>query len=103
MRIKEFKKLIKNENYDKIIEKYMKCEIYLTDKQLEIVCKGSKHHNGCAFKYGKWIMYEVECINEKNEKFKKVFYDKKLFEKFINKCKYSHKIKILSWRCFYEN
>lgn len=48
-------------------------------------------------------MYEVECINEKNEKFKKVFYDKKLFKKFINKCKYSHKIKILSWRCFYEN
>ena len=51
MKTKEFKKLIKNENYDKIIEKYMKCEIYLTDKQLEIVCKDSKHHNGVAFKY----------------------------------------------------
>ena len=51
MKTKEFKKLIKNENCDKIIEKYIKCDIYLTDKQLEIVCKNSKHHNGVAFKY----------------------------------------------------
>lgn len=48
-------------------------------------------------------MYEVVCLNEKNEKFSKYFYDRKEFNSFLNKCKYSKKIKVLSWWCHNED
>lgn len=40
-------------------------------------------------------MYEVNCIDlEHNKRFTKYFYDYKVMQKFIRKCKYSKKIKI---------
>mgnify|MGYP001623752990 CR=1 FL=1 len=44
-------------------------------------------------------MYEVFLINEKGEKFSKIFESEFLFKKFINKVKYSKKLKVISyWR-----
>lgn len=44
-------------------------------------------------------MYEVFLINEKGEKFSKFFESEFLFKKFMNKVKYSKKLKVISyWR-----
>lgn len=44
-------------------------------------------------------MYEVFLINEKGEKFSKTFESEFLFKKFMNKVKYSKKLKVISyWR-----
>ena len=54
MRTKEFNKLIKTKDYDKIINDYIKCNIYLTDKQLTKVVELRKKDNFViAFKYKK--------------------------------------------------
>lgn len=43
-------------------------------------------------------MYEVMCLNLiENKQFSKIFYSPYLMEKFINKCKYSKKIKVTGW------
>ena len=54
MKTKEFNKLIKTKDYDKIINDYIKCNIYLTDKQLTNVVELRKKDNFViAFKYKK--------------------------------------------------
>lgn len=41
-------------------------------------------------------MFEIELINLKtNQKFTKSFWSKKLKNNFINKCKYSKKVKVI--------
>lgn len=42
-------------------------------------------------------MYEVILLNEKGEKFKKKFNSPYLFNKFLQKVKYSKKLTILSY------
>ena len=42
-------------------------------------------------------MYEVVCINEKGERFKKEFYSEFLFNKFLNRAKRSKKITVVSY------
>lgn len=43
-------------------------------------------------------MWEVECLDVVNNiYFKKEFDNEYKFNKFLNKCKYSHNIKIISW------
>ncbi len=45
-------------------------------------------------------MYEVNLLNEKGEKFTKIFENEYLFRKFMNKAKRSKTLTILSyWRC----
>ena len=42
-------------------------------------------------------MYEIECLDlETKKEFKKTFWNYHLFNKFINKCKRSKKVKILN-------
>ena len=53
MKTKEFKKMIKEMKPDDIKSLYMTCKIYLTEKQLDQVCKMGEHHGGCGFKYSK--------------------------------------------------
>ncbi|MCQ2978259.1 MAG: hypothetical protein MJ245_00480 [Clostridia bacterium] len=44
-------------------------------------------------------MYEVTCVDLTTKKeFVKVFYLEELFNKFINKCKYSKKIVVRGYR-----
>lgn len=44
-------------------------------------------------------MYEVSCFDLTTKKqFYKVFYREDLFKKFMNKCKYSKKIKTTGYR-----
>ncbi len=47
MKASKLKALCRKHSYDKIIEMYMKSEIYLTDKQLEKICAKGSHHGGC--------------------------------------------------------
>lgn len=49
MKSKDFNKLIKEKEPNKIIADYMTCKIYLTDKQLQKVCLLGNHHGGCSF------------------------------------------------------
>lgn len=49
MKASRLKSLCRKYSYDKIIEMYMKSEIYLTDKQLEKICAKGSHHGGCCF------------------------------------------------------
>lgn len=42
-------------------------------------------------------MWELTCLDlENNKRFTKVFYDYKLKENFVRKCRYSKKIKIVA-------
>ena len=47
MKKREFKKLLEEYTSNEIIEMYMTCKIYLTEKQLDKVCENSSHHGGC--------------------------------------------------------
>ena len=47
MKKREFNKILEKYTSDQILEMYMTCKIYLTDKQLEKVCENSSHHGGC--------------------------------------------------------
>ena len=42
-------------------------------------------------------MFEIVLLNEKGQKFKKTFTSFYLYNKFLNKVKYSKKIKIISY------
>lgn len=42
-------------------------------------------------------MYEIILLNEKGEKFTKKFNSEYLYRKFLNKTKYSKKLKVLSY------
>lgn len=43
-------------------------------------------------------MYEVTCVDLITKKeFNKIFYREDLFKKFITKCKFSKKLKVVSW------
>lgn len=58
MKARELKKLIKIKEPQEILKDYMRCEIYLTDKQLGKVIelkKGTPYENrgGTGFDYGK--------------------------------------------------
>lgn len=47
MKASKLRALCRKYSYDKIIEMYMSCKIYLTDKQLEKICAKGSHHGGC--------------------------------------------------------
>lgn len=47
MKASKLRGLSRKYSYDKIIEMYMTCKIYLTDKQLEKICAACSHHGGC--------------------------------------------------------
>lgn len=47
MKASKLRGLCRKYSYDKIIEMYMKSEIYLTQKQLEKICSKGSHHGGC--------------------------------------------------------
>lgn len=54
MKTIKFNELIKTKDYDKIINDYIKCNIYLTDKQLKKVIELRKKDNFViAFNYKK--------------------------------------------------
>ena len=53
MPTKIFKKIIKEVDPDKLLEKYMIGELYFTDKQLEILTGLGSHHGGANKNYGK--------------------------------------------------
>lgn len=42
-------------------------------------------------------MYEISLINERGERFKKIFYSEFLYTKFLNRAKRSRKIKVTSY------
>lgn len=42
-------------------------------------------------------MYEIVMLNEKGEKFAKIFNSEFLYNKFLNKTKYSKKLTVLSY------
>lgn len=50
MKSAKFKALCRKYSYDKIIELYMSCNIYLYPRQLNHVCKNGSHHGGCILK-----------------------------------------------------
>ena len=50
MKSGKFKAFCRMYSYDKIIEMYMTCKIYLFPRQLEYVCSRSSHHGGCICK-----------------------------------------------------
>ena len=42
-------------------------------------------------------MYEIHLLNlQSNKEFTKIFWNKKEVDTFVNKCKYSKKVKIIS-------
>ena len=42
-------------------------------------------------------MYEITLLNlQSNKEFTKTYWNKKELDKFVNKCKYSKKVKIIS-------
>ena len=47
MKASKLRLLCKKYTYDKIIEMYMSCKIYLTQNQLEKICSKGSHHGGC--------------------------------------------------------
>lgn len=47
MKASKLRGMCRKYTYDKIIEMYMKSEIYLTQKQLEKICAKGSHHGGC--------------------------------------------------------
>ena len=55
MKKKELNKLIKKYSSDEILNMYMECKIYLTEKQLEKICETSSHHGGCYLGGTKWV------------------------------------------------
>lgn len=42
-------------------------------------------------------MYEITLINEKGQKFTKVFYSEFIFRKFLNRAKRSKKLTVVSY------
>lgn len=50
MKTKDFNKLLKRDNPKKILTNHMMGEIYLTDKQLDKVCKLNDGRGGCILK-----------------------------------------------------
>lgn len=51
MKIKDFNKLLKEKGAGYILSKYMSCQLFLTNKQLEKVCELNHHRGGTAFIY----------------------------------------------------
>ena len=47
MKASKLKILKRKYTADEIIEMYMTCKIYLTEKQLEKICEKGSHHGGC--------------------------------------------------------
>lgn len=46
-------------------------------------------------------MYEVELLNLKtNQTFSRVFYDKWQKDRFVKKCSYSRKVKVIGVLCY---
>ena len=50
MKKASIKVLRKKYSWDEIISLYMSMKIYLTDKQLDLVCSKGSHHGGCNVK-----------------------------------------------------
>ncbi len=53
MKASKLRALCRKYSYNKIIEMYMKGEIYLTMNQLEKICEKGDHHGGCCFRGNK--------------------------------------------------
>lgn len=51
MKIKDFNTMLKEKGAGYILSKYMSCQLFLTDKQLEKVCELNHHRGGTAFIY----------------------------------------------------